>query len=380
MPRHQARTAFTLIELLVVIAIIAILVGLLLPAVQKVREAASRMSCSNNMKQFGLALHNYNDTCGLLPPYGFDFYTTNPDPGNLYAAAGSATGGWQGHSLWTLILPFIEQGNILTSVGNSTISLYYSVIDQNNMPPPMGASNAGLAQPKVYQCPSSPIRSTNYGAYFYSVGLMASSTATMPLGYIDYGVFQGWDSSVNACEGTTALTGLLPGQIVPIPASAANYGDLALLGIKGTVVGGTLTLTKKIHLTDMTDGTTNTILIGETAGKQQVYQNGTAVQPNTPGAVGWTLNAAWADYNTKIYVYGFNSAGTTTGGCSIMNVTNNWNGGTSQQIYSFHTGGANFLRGDGSVAFVTNSLQPNVLTALMTGQGGESIPDSYSGL
>src|SRR6516164_5011452 len=125
--RRRRRSGFTLIELLVVIAIIAVLIGLLLPAVQKVRESASRLSCQNNLKQIGLACHNYESTYSHFPADELDL--AQPDP-NVIAAVQGTGNATLGHSVFTQILPFIEQDNLYRQI-DITKSLFNPV----NLPP-----------------------------------------------------------------------------------------------------------------------------------------------------------------------------------------------------------------------------------------------------
>jgi prepilin-type N-terminal cleavage/methylation domain-containing protein/prepilin-type processing-associated H-X9-DG protein len=334
--RGTHRGGFTLIELLVVIAIIAILIGLLLPAVQKVREAAARMSCSNNLHQMGLALHNYENANGKLPPYGFDFGDAGQPPiptGNPYGNQK------QGHSLFGLILPYIEQGNL-----QNLARLDRSVIDPLNLPPPLGSDLAGTFQVKVFQCPSAPERFGDYGPYFRSQGF-PSSTPAINLGVTDYAVAQNISSNFNT-------------------ASGLKVGDTnGLLGIKSMgrpVIAAT-------------DGSSNTLLIIEDAGRPNLYarrQNlGDPSFVKIPVYGNFLNNSSWADYNTKVSLHGTDSTGTVAdGGLCVINCSN------YNQLYSFHASGANVLRGDGSVGFLSENTAPGVVGALFTANGGEVIP------
>jgi prepilin-type N-terminal cleavage/methylation domain-containing protein/prepilin-type processing-associated H-X9-DG protein len=301
MRMRPRRPAFTLIELLVVIAIIGILVGLLLPAVQKVREAAARAQCQNNLKQLGLALHNYHDVLRKLPPG--------------YVAAGPYVDGTTdtapGWAWGTFLLPYLEQGNLYSQ-----------------LPLSQSVQNCPAAQTVVnlFICPSDL---TPQGSF----AVTGASWTT---------VCQAPPSSYAACCGggtsTTAATG-----------------------------NGCFYRNSCVRLTDITDGTSNTIFIEERA-----FAN---VQGTWVGAIsGGYCNQG--QYNPSA-VPGKLGQGAADLVLIHAGTNNNPTGRNLDDASSMHLYGSNFLFADGSVHFLRNafsgSAEAVTLQALGTISGNEVV-------
>lgn len=302
----RRRSAFTLIELLVVIAIIAILIGLLLPAIQKVREAAARMQCSNNLKQFGLALHNY---------------AGNND--QKFPASRIAVNGVGRFRSWTpTALAYVEQDN----VGR----LWDNTIKWNT------GTNLVTSQTqfKLFKCPSAQ-----------------DSRLVSPLGPLGYGDY----GSVNSIRRRFYTANNIPN--FPIPGTAA--GDEAV---------GALQKEFDTRILAITDGTSNTMLIAEDAGRPNLWQQGKTTGIMTADGHGW------ADPDCGFSVDGVvpGTLGVTwaTGGTCIINCTND------SEFYSFHTSGMNVCMADGSVRFLRSSINPATLAAMVTAQAGDIVLDN----
>lgn len=334
----RKKNGFTLIELLVVIAIIAVLISLLLPAVQQAREAARRTQCRNNLKQIGLAAHNYHDAYNCFPL------------GN-----GAALFGWK-----VFILPYTDQTAQYNQINFSDDQAY---TDPNPPFPCRGqgtpcytsqlqAYNLGVAGKKhwantafpVYACPSDPNGNTPY----------SSTNDTINMNYLGVG---GSHSSVarvgNGSYGPNTRHRIIKPNLTP-PCATPATGTPDVLGCYniGNEYNGILGTLVKVDLGKVTDGSSNTLMVGERA-------------VDTPHSWGWTLTGCEGD-------------GMIGTGAPIWNkpltVAAGYNSSSASCVFSsYHAGGAQFLLGDGSVRFLSNSIDANTFIALGSRAAGEIV-------
>jgi prepilin-type N-terminal cleavage/methylation domain-containing protein/prepilin-type processing-associated H-X9-DG protein len=334
--RDPQRQGFTLIEMLVVIAVIGVLMGLLVPAVQNVREAASRTTCANNLKQIGLALHSYHDRKKQFPP---GYVDGNMDPDSTPDNDVGPGWGWA-----SFLLPYLDQNNVYSQIDFSQ-AVGFGVNVQISRTP--------LA---VYQCPSDPYQQA-FPVY--------DSSFTNPIATVAHSNYvgcNGWEECFNGAGGN------------PQPGVGAD----SLSGLYGPAGRGVFYRNSRANIASVTDGLSNTIFVGERSSNHS---------PSTwTGAVPGGRCPAWmvkqpptiyspppgpaydnADYGEALVLSHTNATHVPCADFPIYD---------PDTFYSTHMGqGANFLFGDGSVHFLTSSIDPYTYQALGTIAGGEALAD-----
>jgi prepilin-type N-terminal cleavage/methylation domain-containing protein/prepilin-type processing-associated H-X9-DG protein len=343
----KRRSAFTLIELLVVIAIIAILIGLLLPAVQKVREAAARMKCSNNLKQIGLAAHNYESSNGTLPP--FKHYKVI----NGVTRSSDAT-------IQAFLLPYVEQGNKY-----NLFDLNYNVnsdlpIDPS-IPVKTGANAAARLQDvPIYLCPSDPSQETYFSAgrqnYFGSLGAQASPFG----GSAGDGIFALPRPGAGQIQKGIPIVGVSDGTSNTVMFAEVMRSTTLFNAASGIRDNMTVIINSSDLGFNLVDGTTITMCQDGSNWSKSIkyvgYQYYRALPSNT--VFTHTLPINW---NRKV----------SGGAVQRYSCGSNDFGAMHIAASSYHTGGVNVGMADGSVRFLSDSIDFAVWRAAGSRAGGE---------
>lgn len=376
-----SRRGFTLVELLVVIAIIGVMVGLLLPAVQAAREAARRMSCSNNMKQIGLAVHNFESTYKILPHSG------------QCDSTGSNSTTYMIHSTLTLLLPYIEQIQVYELMNHSAdpVAAYAATPSGTNFLTPSGALIHKKAKGLAYDDPYHPngqiAAKTKISTYICPTTPIANDARDPVHGYggLDY-MF----TAISDVDGRP--TSPTYGMRTP------NSGSADWL----SQVVGTMLNCDGSSFQRVVDGTSNTVLSVEDASRAHpsvgVYgafsaRNSPVSGPpesvnNQAGAPGGRRVFAWADPDAAANGYsgpsnaiapasrraGINQNRTPVGGPPECRWSVN-NCGPNDEPFSFHPGGVNASMGDASVRFISDSIDGVVFKWLVGASDGKITPE-----
>lgn len=320
MRNTRQRQGFTLIELLVVIAIIALLMALLLPAIQKVRAAADRMSCASNMRQLIIALHHYHNDYNKFPLAYTD--STSPQA-------------W--HNWVSFTLPYVEAQNL--AKGYNTLIPWWVGTNRDIV----------ISRMKIMQCPSTP-----------NPDRIQDKPETTP------------PNKTGSCGDYFAVAGVHPDINASLPATQQfnTVNDL-----RGAICWYDPAKNKLNNFASIFDGTTNTIMLGECAGREDVYRGRTFYPVDYTGSPRVRARGgAWATTDNA-YMIGQRlpwhaSFGTIPGPVAINN-SNEW----GHCFYSMHPSGANFAFADGSVRFLTEATSLYTLATLCTRNGGEALLD-----